>query len=549
VATDPRAKKILDEIERGDGGASAFYDGYDAPDVEETTPQTLPAGVSLIWTPKQVAWWEAVVSELYGFMALGGAIRGTKTFTVLMTVFMLMKRYPRSRHIVVRKDLPVIRRNIVPPIEKLRAKTGSDFRVGDLNMTSWEYTAANGAKLLLVPESIKDDPELEKFHGLEANTITLEESNELTVAMKNKAIERAGSWIIPEDREQSVAINRALQMGWDQQKAIRQFGAKQCPPFNFYTFNPADNWVREDIYDPYEKGELEPPWFFMPVTIYDNPFVTDAYLKNLEELRKVDPDHYDRFVLGKWGDIRVENQLIDPRWLKAAREVPARPGERRLGVDVARYGKDSTVFADVDGNTLTAVQEERLVDTAVTATIVTRRHRERSVPARNITVDTNGLGGGVADMARTNGVAVNEFVMGERPVRRVIGHRPLGQYLVGQRSFYRFKNVWSQAAWEAREKFRKGDVRLAAKHHNLVRHLTSFRYEITNREIGVWSSDKVREELGFSPDVGVAVILALFEFPDRSARRGVPSVVVRRGSQPDARYGAGYDAMRGTRAR
>jgi hypothetical protein len=130
-------------------------------------------------------------------------------------------------------------------------------------------------------------------------------------------------------------------------------------------------------------------------------------------------------------------------------------------------------------------------------------------------------------MARSNGVEVREFHGGGRPVRRRIGERQMGGYLQPQRSYYHFKNLWSQAAWEAREKFRLGQLRLVARHPMLIRHLTCFRYEITNREIGVWSSEKVRDELGFSPDVGVAVILALFEMPDRSRmRRGLPTTVI-----------------------
>ncbi len=519
------------------------FDGYDVDESALDAEVEVPEGYALEWFPKQMQWWEAITSGLYNFMAYGGAIRGGKTFTVIMTIVALMKMYPRSRHIIVRKDLPLIRKHIIPSVDKVRRYSG-DF-LGPLNKTSWSVIAKNGSEMLFIPESIKDDPELEDWRGAEANTITLEEANELSVKMKTKAIERAGTYVIPPDREQMIAIGRARQtLGLSQQEAHRQYGPKQCPPFVFFTFNPADNWVRDDIYDKYERGDLEPPWFYLPSTIYDNPYNPPQYIKSVEALKDDDVDAYERFVLGKWGNIRVENQLIDPKWINDARLVKRVPGPRRLGGDIARYGKDSTVFVEGEGNAVLSIDQHRHIDTAESGTIVTSRVRARNIPPENVVIDVNGLGAGTVDMARSNGVNVREFNGGERPVRRVIGKRPVGHLMVGQRSFYHFKNLWSQAAWEAREKFRRGEVCLIAKNPNLMRHLSAFRYEITNREISVWTSEKVREELGFSPDVGVGVILSLFEFPDRNRRRGPPSTVIgghrsagpRRGMRPLRRY-------------
>jgi len=504
------------------------FDGYDVNEEAsgESIDVELPEGIALEWFPKQMQWWEAVESKLYNFMAYGGAIRGGKTFTILMTIVALMKMYPRSRHIVVRKDLPLIRKHIIPAVDKIRRFSGNFL--GQLNKTEWMVTAKNGSQLLFIPESLKDDPELEDFRGAEANTFWLEEANELSNKMKVKAIERAGSFVIPPDREQMIAISRAVQHGMPQHEAHAQFGPRQCPPYVFLTFNPADNWVRDDIYDPFERGDLHAPWFYLPSTIYDNPYNNPKFVESIEALREEDMDAYERFVLGKWGNIRVENQLIDPRWIHSAKEVPHRPGAKRLGGDIARYGKDSSVFVDVDGNAITRIQQERHIDIVESGTIVTNRHREDGIPAENMTIDSNGLGAGTCDVARSNGVAVNEFVTGAKSVRRQIGTRRVGLYSMGQRSFYKFKNLWSQAAWEAREKFRKGEVRLAAKHPLLTRHLTCFRYEVLDKVINVWTSETVREELGFSPDVGVGVILSLFEFPDRSRRRGIPSAVIGR---------------------
>ena len=480
----------------------------------------MPAGISFRWTKKQLEWWAAVRSGLYRFMATGGAIRGGKTFTVLATVMLLMRMYPRSRWAIIRMDLPTLRRTTVPSINKMRDTVGSFL--GPVNMTSWEYTASNGSKLIIFPESIEEDPELERFNGLEVNGFVLEEANELSVKTKNKCIQRAGAWIIPPDADQSVAISKAIAEGMPEPEAIKKFGPKQPLPFLFMTFNPADNWVREEIYDPYEAGTLAPPWYYLPATMLDNPYLTDAYKESLEELRVKDPEQYERMVLGKWGVIRAPNQLISSDMLAKARQLPAVAGTKREGMDVARYGKDSTVHAGVDGNCLVDIVELHHYGIHESTTSLTERVNTRAVEGRNVQVDVVGLGAGVADNMRGNGVIVNEFVAGGRPFQRVIGYREFGGVLLKRRSLYKFADQWSQAWWEFKELLEAGEIAIRAKHPMLVKDLTAPRYTITNKVIRVESSDEIKERIGRSPDVGVAVVLAFFRFPARDQTRTLP---------------------------
>jgi len=485
-----------------------------------------PPGVSFVFTEKQHEWLKAVRSGKYRFMATGGAIRGGKTFTVLATVLILMRVFPRSRWAIVRMDLPTLRRNTVPSINKMRDYVG-DF-LGPLNMTAWEYTAVNGSKLIIFPESIEEDSELERFNGLEVNGFILEEANELSVRTKNKCIQRAGAWVIPPDEEQQIAIAKAERDGMSRVEAIREYGPKQPLPFIFLTFNPADNWVREEIYEPYEAGTLEPPWYYLPTTLEDNPYISEEYKQSLEELRIKDYDQYMRFVKGKWGVIRAPNQLITSDLIAQARNIPAIPGRRREGMDVARYGKDATVHAGVDGNCLVDIEEFYQQGLDISATHLLERVVEREISGSDVTVDVVGLGAGVADTMRSNDVTVNEFVAGARPVRRIVGFRQAGGILLKQRSFYKFADLWSQAWWEFKEKLEKKEIAIRAKHPSLVKDLTAPRYTITNKTIKVESSDDIRDRIGRSPDVGVAVVLSFFDFPMRDETKFVPRVMSRR---------------------
>jgi hypothetical protein len=164
--------------------------------------------------------------------------------------------------------LPTLRRNTVPSFNKLRPRSF----VGEINQSTWTATCTNGSEIVFFSESLDIDPDLDRWKGLEVNGFALEEANELAKQAFNKAIERAGSWIIP--------------------------GSPVQPsPLVLLSFNPSPNWVKRTFYDPWKAGTLEPPFFFLPATIADNPHIPDSYRASLKNL----PDaEYKRFVEGDW---------------------------------------------------------------------------------------------------------------------------------------------------------------------------------------------------------------------------------------------------------
>ena len=181
--------------------------------------------------------------------------------------------FPRSRWAIVRKDLPTIKRNVVPAFDKVRVGH-FDGLVGELHKGDWEYTTSTGSKIILFPEGYQDDKELNRWRGLEVNGFLLEEANELQEASFTKAQERAGTWIVP--------------------------NGTQPPPLILMTANPSKNWLKSLMYDPWQKGELEHPYGYIPASPADNPYLPPEYLDNLEEMRKRSPLAYAKFVLGDW---------------------------------------------------------------------------------------------------------------------------------------------------------------------------------------------------------------------------------------------------------
>lgn len=238
-------------------------------------------------TPAQQQFANAAFSGEYLYMLYGGGIRSGKTALALILAQTLARIYPRSRWAVVRKDVPSIRRNVLPAFSKFRIPGFT----GDINYVSWTAPCRNGSEIIFVNENIAGDPDLDAWKGLEVNGFVLEEANELTRAAWYKALERAGSWVVPD-------------------------GA-QPPPYIFLTCNPALGWVKDIFYDPWKRGTLARPYYFQPATIAENPHIPDAYRESLKSLPERE---YRRFVLGDWdalsaapGALWTPEAIIDHR--------------------------------------------------------------------------------------------------------------------------------------------------------------------------------------------------------------------------------------------
>lgn len=235
-----------------------------------TSPTELSTQNVVEFTPKQNQLAAAALSGQYNYLLYGGAIRGGKSFGAITLLFLLAKMYPGSRWAIVRKDLPTLRRNTVPTLTKVRPPRFA----GQLNQSDWSVTCTNGSKVLLFPESIKDDADLDRWKGLEVNGFLLEEANELDERSWFKAIERAGSWLVPGGGPQP-----------------------QPPPLILLTSNPAFGWLKSTFYDPWKMGTLQEPYYYLPATASDNPHLTPEYLESLTNLPE---NEYRRFVLGDW---------------------------------------------------------------------------------------------------------------------------------------------------------------------------------------------------------------------------------------------------------
>ncbi len=221
--------------------------------------------------PKASEFINAVLSQKYRVVCYGGAIRGGKSFNAVAALILLHRLYPGSRSMIVRENLDVLRKNMLPTCEKAIPSNFVRHYKGD---PQFEWTFTNGSKMFFFSEGYEKDKEYLRWNGLEVNFILLEQVEELQLKALEKSLERVGSYIIP--------------------------NGKQPNPQILMTINPTKTWAKELIYDKWMTGTLPEKWLYIPALITDNPNIPQSFIDSLQELKRINLVKYQRYVEGDW---------------------------------------------------------------------------------------------------------------------------------------------------------------------------------------------------------------------------------------------------------
>lgn len=198
----------------------------------------------------------------------GGAIRGGKSYWLLLLIWTYSLKYPKSRWCIIRKTHAVLISTILVSLKTLLDK-GLSNDIENFNNTTLTITLKNGSQIIFMAESYEQDKELNRFRGLEVNGFGIDEINEIQEETLYKCIERAGSW--------QHSLN--------------------CPQKIIATCNPTMGWVKEKFYDNYINGTLPKNWAYVPAKITDNPYVDKNYIESLKALPFY---QYQCYVEGRW---------------------------------------------------------------------------------------------------------------------------------------------------------------------------------------------------------------------------------------------------------
>lgn len=161
-----------------------------------------------------------------------------------------------------------------------------------------------------------------------------------------------------------------------------------------------------------------------------------------------------------------------------------------IGCDVARFGNDSTVIAIRNGWSVRVMQSYRGEPTTYTAGVLTNLSRRLgNVPVH---VDDTGLGGGVTDLLRENGVRVEAIIAAAQAS-----------------DSKQFANARAEGYWRVRQALEVGLLDLDPADDELAKQLARLRYKLDSRgRVLIESKDVMRSRGEPSPDRADAIALA-----------------------------------------
>jgi phage terminase large subunit len=245
---------------------------------------------------------------------------------------------------------------------------------------------------------------------------------------------------------------------------------------------------------------LKSEWYTMHVSCVDSPRVSKEFIKEMAVRYGEDSSAYYVRVLGKFPKIDDETiislSLVEDA---QAREIIMSEHTPRIwGLDIARFGTDSSVLAERQGTVITKIEVWKGKDLMQLTGLVHSKYNNLGPSEQpiEIMVDSIGLGAGVLDRLKELGLPARGINVSESPSMR-------GQYI----------NLRAELWFRMKEFLEARDCKLP-KDESLFSELVSPRYSFSSTgKLKVESKQDMKKRGLPSPDRADAVILTLASEP------------------------------------
>ena len=223
--------------------------------------------------PKQLEYINSIQPEKDTYI-YGGAMGGGKTFVCLGILIEFALQYPGSKWTVMREDLPRLKDTVIQDFKRMA--DGIYHKYNESTQIAYFH---NGSVIEFKPESIKDDPDLDRLKSYQTNGFFFEQLEEIQEKTYELAHIRKGRWRID----------------------------PMPPKIILASINPANNWTKSRFYTPHKDNELPKRVSFTEAYITDNPILYNDkdYMSGFDHL---DPLTYDRYIKGNWDAFQVTKQ-------------------------------------------------------------------------------------------------------------------------------------------------------------------------------------------------------------------------------------------------
>lgn len=443
---------------------------------------------------KQLRAAEAWIDDKTEEILYGGAKGGGKSFLGASLIFGDAHIYPGTHYFIARQELNDLVKFTIPTIYEVHQKWGIKLEdYGSYNGQDKAFYLKNGsAVFLLACKEIPSDPLFERFGSMQMTRGWIEEGGEIAEAAKANLWLSIGRW-----KNEEYHLKKKL----------------------LITANPKKGWMKRDFVDPAAKGLLAPSRHYIQAFATDNTYLPADYLNTLRSER--DKVRRQRLWEGNWDYDEDADALISFDALTDAfTNTVISDNKTYLTVDVARMGRDSTIFSFWDGLELFAVKQFQKQATDITAQKIKDFAAANQIPYSHILIDEDGIGGGVVD----NLFGVKGFTANSTPIPTASQIRErqtkVDHFLVPKTVF---SNLKAQCGWKLAELINERKIAFKAEgfRDSIIEDLTALLRDkdpSSEARKRLKPKDEVKEQIGHSPDIGDSLIMrAYFELVKESS--------------------------------
>jgi hypothetical protein len=308
----------------------------------------------------------------------GGAAGGGKSAFGCLWLISMCQKYAGTRWLMGRSKLKSLKETTLNSFFELTSKLEINNQF-DYNAQSNIIYWKNGSEILLKDLFLyPSDPNFDGLGSLELTGAFVDECNQITYK----------AWQIVKSRIRYKLNDYGL------------------IPKLLGTCNPAKNWVYKEFYSPDKNGTLKNYRKFIQALPKDNPYLPDSYIQSLLQL---DKNSRERLYYGNWEYDDDPSALISQDAIvNYFNPVHLTKGaEKYITIDVARQGKDKTVFRIWYG--WVCVESYRIEKSGLDVVVKKGLDfiQKHSIPLTNVIADEDGVGGGVVDFLKCRGFINN----------------------------------------------------------------------------------------------------------------------------------------------
>jgi hypothetical protein len=213
-------------------------------------------------------------------------------------------------------------------------------------------------------------------------------------------------------------------------------------------------------------------------------------------LKELPPQQRRRLLEGDWDYLDDSDSLFNFDSISSSvfKYVPIETEKRYMSVDVARFGSDRSVAVIWVGLCVIEIYVYNKLSTVELSNEIKELIGKYKIHPSNVIVDSDGVGGGVADQIR----GMN-FVNNSSPVN-------------GKN----FSNLKAQCYSKLSDLFREGQISINIYEPSMVDELTQELLAIRLKNIDkdgkiqIQSKDEMKKVLGKSPDLSDAIMMRMY---------------------------------------